>query len=93
MLGDSEKEQLDELGYLLLEDVISAYEADEMRALSLELAEQDQQMERDYTYLEDAVRVWNLVDKGEVFESGTGRGRIIRIWHGSGCWGFSRGLF
>ena len=62
---------------MLLEEAIAADEAEEMRALSLELAEKDLNEGRDYTYLDGAQRVWNLVDKGEVFERAVQHPRVM----------------
>ena len=39
MLTDNEQQHLDEQGYLIFENVISADEADTMRNLALELAQ------------------------------------------------------
>ena len=68
MLTENEKERLDEQGYLIFENVISADEADTMRNLALELAQEDIKAGRDYSHLKNARRVWNLVNKHEVFE-------------------------
>jgi len=77
MLTDSEKQHLDEQGYLILENVISVDEADTMRNLALELAQDDIKAGRDYSHIENARRVWNLVNKHEVFEQAIQHPRII----------------
>ena len=77
MLTEEQKSHLDERGYLLLENLISADEADEMRTRSLELAREDLDQGRDYRYLDGAQRVWNLVDKGEVFERAIQHPRLV----------------
>ena len=70
MLTDTEKSQLDEHGFLLLEHAIIADGADELRDLSMSLAAQEREAGRGYMYIDDkAQRVWNLVDKGELFET------------------------
>ena len=68
LLTDNEKKRFDEQGFLILENVISTDEADTMRNLALELAQEDIKAGRDYSHLENARRVWNLVNKHEVFE-------------------------
>ena len=70
MLNTSEKSHLDEYGYLLLENMISTDTVAKLRGRSLELAELEQTSGHGHTYMQDdrAQRVWNLIDKGEVFE-------------------------
>jgi ectoine hydroxylase-related dioxygenase (phytanoyl-CoA dioxygenase family) len=89
MLSDAQKSQLDEQGFLLLEKVITADEADELRRLSMALAEQDRAAGRNYTYLgEGAQRVWNLVNKGEAFERVIQHPRVLAAMEyllGSDC--------
>ena len=78
MLTDAEKSQLDEQGFVLLKDVITADEADELRATSMFLAEQEREAGCGHTYLDDgAQRVWNLVNKGEPFEKAIQHPRIL----------------
>ena len=77
MLTENEKEHLDEQGYLIFENVISADEADTMRNLALELAQKDIKAGRDYSHLKNARRVWNLVNKHEVFEQAIQHPRVI----------------
>ncbi len=78
MLTDAEKSQLDEDGFVLLENVITTDEADALRNLSMSLAAQDRDAGRGYTYLgEGAQRVWNLVNKGELFEKAIQHPRVL----------------
>ena len=77
MLTENEKKRLDEQGYLIFENVISADEADTMRNLALELAQEDIKAGRDYSHLKNARRVWNLVNKHEVFEQAIQHPRVI----------------
>ena len=78
MLTDTEKSQLDAQGFILLEDAITADEADELRDLSMTLAAQERAAGRGSVYLDDcAQRVWNLVNKGEPFEHAIQHSRVL----------------
>ena len=70
ILTESEKNQLDQHGFLLLESLIAAETAVELRERSLALAVAEKQAGKGHSYLanDSAQRVWNLVDKGEIFE-------------------------
>lgn len=70
MLTTSQKSQLDQNGILLLKNVIDLDTTHQLRERSLELASADKDLGKGYTYLPNdrAQRVWNLVDKGEVYE-------------------------
>ncbi len=70
MLTTSQKSQLDQSGILLLKDVINSDITLQLRERILELATADQKAGKGHTYLPDerAQRVWNLIDKGEIFE-------------------------
>ncbi len=70
-LSESEKHQLDQRGFLLLESLISADTTTELREHALALAEAEQKAGKGHLYLADgsAQRVWNLVGKGEIFET------------------------
>ena len=70
ILTESEKEQLDQQGFLLLERLIPAETAMELRERALALAVAEQRAGTGHAYLANgsAQRVWNLVDKGEIFE-------------------------
>lgn len=70
MLTTSQKSQLDQNGILLLKDVINLDITLQLRERVLELAKADQTSGKGHTYLPNdrAQRVWNLVDKGKVFE-------------------------
>ena len=77
MLSESERSHLDDQGYLFLENVVSEDEADKMREIVLGLAEEDIKAGRDYGYGEGGRRVWNLVNKHEVFEHAVQHPRVI----------------
>ena len=70
MLTDSQKNQLDTEGFLLLENLIPTDTTTQLREHALSLAASEQQAGKSHTYLANnsAQRVWNLVDKGEIFE-------------------------
>lgn len=70
MLTTSEKAHLDAHGFLLLESLIPLDTTAELRSRSLALAEAEQESGQSHTYLanDSAQRVWNLIDKGEIFE-------------------------
>ena len=70
ILSASEKNQLDQHGFLLLESLIPTDTTTELREHALALAETEQQAGKGHSYLANgsAQRVWNLVDKGEIFE-------------------------
>ena len=70
ILTDAEKQQLDGLGYLLLENLIPAEMTETLREHALVLAADEQTAGTGHTYLADhtAQRIWNLINKGEVFE-------------------------
>ena len=71
ILSESEKTQLDQRGFLLLESLISADTTTELREHALALAETEQKAGKGHSYLANgsAQRVWNLVGKGEIFEA------------------------
>ena len=71
ILSESEKHQLDQRGFLLLERLIPADTTTELREHALALAEAEQKAGKGHSYLANgsAQRVWNLVDKGEIFEA------------------------
>ena len=70
MLTASEKAQLDQHGFLLLESLIPLETTAELRERALALAAAEQVAGKNHSYLanDSAQRVWNLVDKGEIFE-------------------------
>ena len=70
MLTDSQKNRLDTEGFLLLENLIPTDTTTQLRERALSLAASEQQAGKSHTYLANnsAQRVWNLVDKGEIFE-------------------------
>ena len=78
MLTDAEKAHLDEHGFVLLENAITADHANALRERSMELAEQERDVLNEHVYLDDkAQRVWNLVDKGEIFEDAIQYPRVL----------------
>ena len=70
MLSESEKAQLNQHGFLLLERLIPPDTTAQLRERALTLATTEQETGKSHTYLtnDSAQRVWNLVDKGEIFE-------------------------
>lgn len=70
ILTESEKHQLDQHGFLLLESLIPPETTTELREHALSLAVAEQKAGKGHSYLanDSAQRVWNLVDKGEIFE-------------------------
>ena len=78
MLTESEKLQLDEHGYVLLKHVITNNEADQLRNLTMSLAAKEREAGCGFMYFDNcAQRVWNLVNKGELFESAIQHPRIL----------------
>ena len=69
-LTESEKNELDQQGFLLLESLIPADTTTELREHALALAVAEQKAGKGHSYLanDSAQRVWNLVNKGEIFE-------------------------
>ena len=70
ILTESEKDQLDQHGFLLLESLIPPDTTAQLREHALSLAVAEQKAGKGHSYLanDSAQRVWNLVDKGEIFE-------------------------
>lgn len=78
MLTGAEKLQLDEHGFVLFKNVITTDEADQLRNLSVSLAAEERKDGRGFMYYDNcAQRVWNLVNKGELFEKAIQRPRIL----------------
>ena len=71
MLTASEKAHLDRHGFLLLENLIPLGTTLALRERSLALAAAEKTAGKSRTYLanDSAQRVWNLIDKGEMFEA------------------------
>ena len=75
MLSEGERSQLDERGFVLLEDVVSSHQAEALRERVVALARQES---CEHVYLSDkAQRVWNLVNKGEPFEQAIQYPRVL----------------
>lgn len=70
ILTESEKNQLDQHGFLLLERLIPPDTTTALREHALSLAVAEQEAGKGHSYLanDSAQRVWNLVAKGEIFE-------------------------
>lgn len=90
MLTTSQKSQLDQNGILLLENVLDLGTISQLRERVLELASADNKVGKEYTYLPKnrAQRVWNLVNKGEVFEDVIQNTQILTMMEyllGSDC--------
>ena len=70
MLTEFEKEQLNQHGFLLLENLIPLDTTAQLRERALALTAAEQEAGKSHTYLANgsAQRVWNLVAKGEIFE-------------------------
>ena len=70
ILSESEKNQLDQHGFLLLENLIPTETTTELREHALALAVAEEKAGKGHSYLANgsAQRVWNLVGKGEIFE-------------------------
>ncbi len=78
MLSEAERSHLDERGFVVLEDAIPADQAEALRDRSMALARQERAASGEHVYLgEKAQRVWNLVDKGEVFEQAIQHPRVL----------------
>lgn len=79
MLTVSEKEHLNQQGFLLLESLIPLDTTAELRERSLALAEAEKAAGKGHTYLanDSAQRVWNLVGKGEVFEAAIQHPKVL----------------
>ena len=78
MLSETERSHLDERGFVVLKDAISSDRADALRDRAMALARQERAASGEHVYLgEKAQRVWNLVDKGEVFEQAIQHPRVL----------------
>ncbi len=68
-LSDDERAFLDENGYVTLPDVVTPDEAADVRETVMALADAERAADPSNVYLDGkSQRVWNLVNKGEVFE-------------------------
>lgn len=70
MLTEPEKNRLDKDGFLLLESLIPTDITTQLREHALSIAASEQKAGKSHTYLanDSAQRVWNLVNKGKIFE-------------------------
>lgn len=64
---ENAKKQLDELGYVIFENVLSEEEVEKVRNIVLELAEWEKKTGEAEIYGENNQRIWNLLNKGKVF--------------------------
>ena len=90
MLTDFQKNRLDTEGFLLLENLIPTDTTTQLRERALSLAASEQQAGKSHTYLANnsAQRVWNLVDKGEIFEEAIQQPKMLEAMEyllGSDC--------
>ena len=68
-LSDDERAFLEEHGYVMLPDILTLDEAADVRAVVMALADAERAADPEHVYIDGkAQRVWNLVNKGEVFE-------------------------
>ncbi|MYF99182.1 hypothetical protein F4212_08615 [Candidatus Poribacteria bacterium] len=79
MLTIAEKNKLDQNGILLLEKVIDLDTTLQLRERSLELAAEEQKAGKGHTYLQNdtAQRVWNLINKGKIFEEAIQHSKML----------------
>ena len=79
MLIASEREHLDEHGFLLLESLLPLGTTAQLRERSLALAAAEKETGSSHTYLanDSAQRVWNLIDKGEIFEEAIQHPKVL----------------
>ena len=72
---------LNHFGFCIIENVISAAEADQVRQISLDLAEQDLMNGRDHSYADGKCRrVWAIVGKDPVFRRLIQHPTVIDAW-------------
>ncbi len=90
MLTESEKNRLNKDGFLLLENLISSDTTAQLRECALSLATAEQEAGKSHSYLanDSAQRVWNLIDKGEIFEEAIQQPKMLAAMEyllGSDC--------
>ena len=69
MITDDHRERLDRDGYVILENFLTPAETEELRDRVVSLAEAEKEADGRFVYLDGrAQRVWNLINKGELFE-------------------------
>ena len=69
MLTDEQLKNLDIQGHLIIEDALSTDQVTELKEQSLELAANEREDSGKYVYLDEkSQRVWNLINKGKIFE-------------------------
>ncbi len=78
MLSPEQKKHLDQRGFALLKGILSPDETNALRERAVALAREEKAAGRGFTYLDDkAQRVWNLVNKGEIFEQAIQRPEVL----------------
>lgn len=78
---DVVEHDLQESGFHIIENVISAQEADEAREVILELVEQDTVNGRDHTYGNGKIRrVWAIVGKSPIFRRLIQHPIVVAVW-------------
>ena len=69
MTIDDAKAHIDEYGYAVLKEALTADQANALRDRSAELIAQERAAGGEHVYLDgSAQRVWNLVNKGRIYE-------------------------
>ena len=77
-LTDAHVKELEERGFVILEKLLTPGETDALRERSMQVAANEGEAGDGFMYLDDrAQRVWNLVNKGEVFEAAIQRPEVI----------------
>ena len=82
-LTEAEIQELDEKGFVLLENMLTSDETDALRERAMAVADAERAADNGFVYIDGhAQRVWNLVNKGEIFVvmglSGSGKSAAIR---------------
>ena len=77
-LTEAQIRELDEKGFVLLESMLTSDETDALRQRSMALAEAERAADNGFVYIDGrGQRVWNLVNKGELFEQAIQRPEIL----------------
>ncbi len=78
---DNVEHDLREVGFHIIENVISKQEADEAREVILELVEEDIDNGRDHTYGNGKIRrVWGIVGKSPIFRRLIQHPTVVAVW-------------
>tara|TARA_Y100000588_G_C14178352_1_gene892449 strand:- start:424 stop:1194 length:771 start_codon:yes stop_codon:yes gene_type:complete len=77
-LTEAEIQELDEKGFVLLENMLTSDETDALRERAMAVADAERAADNGFVYIDGhAQRVWNLVNKGEIFEQAIQRPEIL----------------